>query len=130
MAERGARLVGWVAVAFFIVFGIWAFVAPHSFFTQVAVFPPYNKHFLHDVGAFQIGIGVTLVLGLLGWDGLGAATGGAGLGGVFHAAAHIIDHDLGGRSTDPIGLGLLAVALLWAAWVRRPARPAAKVAAA
>lgn len=122
MAEKAVRVVAWIGVAFFLAFGLWAFFAPHSFFKQVAVFPPYNEHFLHDAGAFQLGFAVALLLGLLGWDGLGTALGGAGVGGVFHTLAHLMDHDLGGKNTDPVGLGLLAVAMLWAAWVKRPSR--------
>jgi len=42
---------------FMLVLGIWAFFAPASFADFVAF--PYNRHLLHDVGAFQIGIGTT-----------------------------------------------------------------------
>ncbi|HEV7886965.1 MAG TPA: hypothetical protein VGO92_05365 [Acidimicrobiales bacterium] len=122
IAERLVRLVAWVGVAFFFFFGLWAFFDPASFFDKVAIFPPYNAHFLHDAGAFQIGLGTSLLLGLLGWGGLGTALGGAGLGSVVHVIAHVIDRDQGGRATDPVGLGLLALALLWGAWVVRPRR--------
>jgi hypothetical protein len=120
-ADKLARFVAWVGVAFFTVFGLWAFLAPKNFFKQIAIFPPYNEHFLHDAGAFQVGFAVALLLGLLGWDGLGTALGGAAAGSVLHVVAHVIDHDLGGRATDPVGLGILALALAAGAWVRRPA---------
>lgn len=119
-SDRVVRVVGWVGVAFFVVFGLWAFFGPKSFYDQIAVFPPYNEHFLHDAGAFQVGIGVTLLLGLLNWDGLATALGGAGVGSLLHVTAHLIDSDLGGKDSDPVGLGLLAGALLAAAWLRRP----------
>ena len=45
---------------FMLAFGIWAFFAPVSFADFVAF--PYNGHLLHDVGAFQIGIGATVLL--------------------------------------------------------------------
>jgi hypothetical protein len=32
-------------------------VFPHSFYDNVATFEPYNRHFLHDIGAFTIGLG-------------------------------------------------------------------------
>lgn len=41
---------------------MWALVAPRSFFTSLATFEPYNPHLLHDIGAFQIGIGAVLLL--------------------------------------------------------------------
>lgn len=120
MPKRVAQLIAWLAAAFFIVFGIWAFFAPSNFASQIATFPPYNRHFLHDLGAFQIGLGVALLLGLAGWSGLGTAVGGAGAGSVLHVIAHLLDRDQGGRSTDPIGLGIIAVALVVAAWLLRP----------
>jgi hypothetical protein len=121
-SARVPRIVAWVGVAFFLGFGLWAFFSPSSFFDQVAVFPPYNQHFLHDAGAFQIGFAVALVLGLIGWDGLATALGGAGVGSVFHTIAHLMDSDKGGKDTDPFGLGLLAVALVVGAWLLRPNR--------
>jgi hypothetical protein len=36
-------------------------------------FPPYNEHLLHDVGAFQIGIGVSVLLALMWSDSIGVA---------------------------------------------------------
>jgi hypothetical protein len=44
--------------------GTWAGVAPRSFARFVDF--PYHQHFLHDLGAFQIGIGAT-VLAALAW---------------------------------------------------------------
>lgn len=32
-------------------------IAPRSSDLTVATFPPYNQHLLHDIGAFQIGLG-------------------------------------------------------------------------
>ena len=52
---------------FMLVLGIWAFFAPASFAEFVAF--PYNRHLLHDVGAFQIGIGTTMLLALMWTDG-------------------------------------------------------------
>jgi hypothetical protein len=114
------RIVAWFGVAFFLGIGLWAFLSPSSFFDQLAVFPPYNEHFLHDVGAFQIGFAAALLLGLLRWDGLATALGGAGVGTVVHTIAHVMDGDQGGKDTDPFGLGLLAIALLVGAWMLRP----------
>jgi hypothetical protein len=116
------RLVGWVAAVFFVVFGIWAFAAPANFFEHVALFPPYNRHLLHDAGAFQLGIAASLLLGLLGWSGLGTAVGGAAVGSVLHAVSHVADNDLGGRASDPFSLGVLAAALIVATWLSRPTR--------
>ena len=55
--------------------GLWALFWPVSFAAWVD-FPPYNEHLLHDVGAFQIGIGVTLLLAAVVRDALTVALAG------------------------------------------------------
>ena len=115
-AERFPRIVGWVGAFFFLGSGLWAFLGPRSFFDQLATFEPYNRHFLHDVGSFSIGVGAVLALALVTrWDALRVALVGAGVGAVFHVVSHAIDSDLGGKSTDIPGLALVAIALLAAA---------------
>lgn len=114
--ERVILAITGVGALFFLVFGLWPFFDARSFFDSVAEFEPYNAHFLHDVGAFQIGIGATLAFAL--WrrtDALFAALAGAGIGAGFHTAAHILDHDRGGQDSDPFVFGALALALLGAA---------------
>ncbi|MEO8510890.1 MAG: hypothetical protein ABI534_06560 [Chloroflexota bacterium] len=107
-----------MGAAFFLVFGLWPFLDPRSFFDQLAHFDPYNAHFLHDIGAFQVGIGTTLAMAL--WrrtDAIFAALAGAGVGAAFHVANHIRDAELGGNGGDTIGLAIIAaVLLLGAAW--------------
>ncbi len=109
-----------LGAAFFLVFGLWPFFDAQSFFDQVATFEPFNAHFLHDIGAFQVGIGVTLAAAL--WrrsDAIFAALAGAGVGSALHAIAHIRDRadDLGGRDTDAFVFGLIAILFLaGAAW--------------
>ncbi len=79
-----------IGAAFFLGFGLWAFLDASSFFEQMAHFDPYNAHFVHDIGAFQVGIGATLAVAL--WrrsDALLAALAGAGIGSAFHLVAHI-----------------------------------------
>jgi hypothetical protein len=108
--------------AFSLTFGIWAEFWPRSF-AALILFPPYNEHLVHDVGALQIGIGVTALFALLPIDAPTVFLGGFLLGASFHAADHVVDRHLGGHSEDVIGLGLLAVlaALGLALHVRRQA---------
>lgn len=111
--DRGIFVLVSLGAVFFTAFGLWAFLDPRSFFEELAKYEPYNAHFLHDIGAFQVGIGAALILGL--WqrrDALFAALGGAGVGAAFHAAAHIRDHDLGGSSGDWLVHAVAAVLLL------------------
>lgn len=119
MQERFPRIVAVVAGLSFIVFGSWAFLDPRSFFEQLATWRPFNEHFLHDIGAFQIGLGAVLLLAALASDTLFVALGGVGIGSAAHALAHVIDRGDGGGDSDPIVFGILALVLLAAAWYRR-----------
>lgn len=95
--------------------GLWAMVDPQSFFERVAMFEPYNQHFLQDLGSFQIGLGAVLLLaGLLSnLDALTVALVGVGTGGALHAVSHVIGIDLGGRPAIDIPVfGGLALVLL------------------
>lgn len=91
--------------------GVWAFLAPRSFYDVIATYPPYNEHFLHDLGAFIVGLGAAF-LALVRWrDGLTVALVANASAAVLHAVAHIMDRDLGGKASDPWLLS--AVALLF-----------------
>lgn len=116
---RAVTLGGGVS---FVALGVWALAAPRSFFDAVATFEPYNRHLLHDAGAFQAGLGA--VLGLAGFperiDGLAAALLGVGAGAGLHVVSHLLDRTLGGRPvTDIPILTILAVALLAAGLARQ-----------
>jgi PPOX class probable F420-dependent enzyme len=96
--------------------GVWSLASPGSFAEAVAF--PNAEHFLHDLGAFQIGIGATLLLAL-GWkDGPALALTGFLVGNSIHAVNHAVDLDLGGHAADPWALGLVSV-LVGAALVVR-----------
>jgi hypothetical protein len=110
--RTAVRIVVAVVAVFFIVLGIWALLSPMSFYEQLATFPPYNKHLFHDVGAFQAGIGSTLLLALFRRDALQVALLGTSVGTVLHAISHIIDRDLGGKTSDPFLLSALALAVV------------------
>jgi hypothetical protein len=112
--DRFVSSVAGVGGVLLVALGLWAFGSPSSFYDQVALFPPYNRHLLHDVGAFQIGLGVTLLLAMRWRDALLVTLLGVGAGAAFHAAAHAMDRDLGGRLSDVFVLGILAALLLLA----------------
>jgi hypothetical protein len=122
--DRRAVAIGaaWIGVVFFTATGAWALLGPHSFFTKLATYPPYNRHLFHDAGAFQLGIAAALLAGIAGRGGLAVGLWAGAVGATLHAVSHWIDRDLGGRSSDPYLLTLLAAALvagLIAAEVRR-----------
>lgn len=113
----------WVAVGgglFLVVVGLWALIGPQSFYESLAAFEPYNRHFIQDIGAFQIGLGaVLLIAAWLTSDALAAALLGTGVGGAAHLASHLAGLDLGGTpALDVPFFTVLAGLLLAAGWIR------------
>ncbi|WP_409430147.1 hypothetical protein ACJEIK_19565 [Mycobacterium sp. SMC-16] len=91
--------------------GIWAFVAPMSFFEVLAPFEPYNRHFLHDAGVLQIGVGVAMLLAAIRRSPVEVALGGFIAFEALHVVSHVIDRDLGGRPVfDITALSILTIA--------------------
>ncbi len=115
------RAVAVVSGVGFAVLGLWAMVGPRSFFDAVATFEPYNRHFLQDIGAFQIGLGTVLLLAVLPGriGGLAVALLGVGVGATLHTVSHIVGRDLGGSpETDIPFFAVLAILLLAAGVLR------------
>ncbi len=113
---RLGRAAAWSVGGFWLGSGLWAFLAPQSFFDQLATFPPYNEHLLHDIGAFSIGLGAVIVLALLRLSALRSALLGVGVGSVFHVASHLIDYDQKPDPADVVGLSVVALVTLAAAF--------------
>src|SRR5574342_467919 len=113
VARTRSDLVTTIVVAAFgiftLAFGLWAMIDASSFFDNIGEFPPYNNHYVHDVGAFQIGVGAAL-LSALAWrdDAILAALCGGAAAASAHEIAHIIDANDGGSDSDPITLGIIA----------------------
>jgi PPOX class probable F420-dependent enzyme len=107
------RALTFLVAAGMLATGAWSLFAPRSF--ADAVHFAYAEHFLHDLGAFQLGIGATLALALIWSDALSLALAGFLVANTIHAINHAIDLHLGGRASDPWLLGavsvLIAVAL-------------------
>jgi hypothetical protein len=118
-AERSAQIVAGAAGAFSVVAGVWAFAAPEAFFDAAATFSPYNEHLIRDIGAFQLGLGMILLLSIAVADAAVVALGGVGIGSLVHAVGHVIDRDLGGNpGVDIPFFGVLSLLLIAIAWVR------------
>lgn len=120
-SQRFAVAASVVGGLLFLLPGLWAMVAPESFFDSVAKFEPYNQHLIQDIGAFQIGLGAVLLLaGLVrGIDGLAAALLGVGTGSAAHVVSHLVGHDLGGKPETDIPLFAVVTVLLVAAGLTR-----------
>jgi Pyridoxamine 5'-phosphate oxidase len=87
--------------------GVAALLAP-SWFADAAGFPRHT-HFVHDAGAFQLGIGITLLLAVAWRDGPALALAGLLMANTVHTINHAVDLDLGGRGSDPWGLAALSL---------------------
>jgi hypothetical protein len=98
-------------------FGAWAYLAPHSF-ADFIDYPPYNRHLIHDAGAFQLGIGATTLLALVWPDGLLAALTGFAVASTLHTVSHWTDRNIGGHGSDVPSLALLTVVALVAIYLR------------
>lgn len=103
----------------FLGFGLWALASPQSFFDQLAAFEPYNRHFVQDIGAFQIGIGVALLAAGFLPDGLLVGLVGGVSGSAAHTVSHLLGTDLGGTpAVDIPTFSVITVLLALAAGVR------------
>ncbi|EUA23099.1 hypothetical protein I553_5695 [Mycobacterium xenopi 4042] len=105
-------LVGLANVAI----GIWCLADPGSFARFVGF--EAHEHFLHDLGAFQLGLGVTLLLALIWSDALATALAGFIVANGVHTVNHVVDLNLGGSPAQAWVLGVVSVALV-AAFVLR-----------
>jgi PPOX class probable F420-dependent enzyme len=95
---------------------IWCLIDPTSF-ADVVQFHAH-QHFLHDVGAFQLGLGVMLLLALIWGDALATALAGFVVANTVHTVNHVMDLDLGGSVGQAWLLGVVSVALVVAFVVR------------
>jgi PPOX class probable F420-dependent enzyme len=108
--DRGRRFVLAVTLLaglFMTAAGATALLAP-GWFADAAGFPRHT-HFVHDAGAFQLGIGVTLLLALIWHDGPALVLAGFLVANTTHAVNHAVDLDLGGRIGDAWGLAALSL---------------------
>lgn len=96
-----------LAGMFVIIAGVWSLLAPRSFADAVSF--EFHEHFLHDIGAFQIGIGVTLFLALIWSDALITALAGFFVANSVHAVVHVVDLPLGGAAWQAWALAAMSV---------------------
>ena len=117
-AARMVR-VSWVlAVAFFVVTGLWPLVSPDTFFDALVAFPPYNAHLMRDIGVFTLGAAGALLAAVRFRDTLLVALIGASTAAIAHVVSHVVDSDKGGNPTDIPLLAVFAAILVAGTAVR------------
>ena len=100
--------------------GLVALVAPGAFYDLVAGYPPENRHFIKDLGSWQIGLGALALYGARRADWRVPLLGLLGLQYVLHTISHVIDagradpswHDPFALITQGLGAVLLTVLFL------------------
>ncbi len=112
-----ARGLAYVVGSFYLLSGGWAFLFPSGFYSTVAAFAPYNLHLLHDAGAFQVGLGATLLAAAVAGRGLAPVLLGVLAGSLLHLFAHLMDIRLGGHPATDLPILALIVVVLIAALV-------------
>jgi hypothetical protein len=66
-------------------------LAPGWFFEHIGPYPPFNRHYAGDLGAFNVAIGLALLLAVRDPPGRHLLVGIAALGNILHAANHVHD---------------------------------------
>ena len=100
-----------------IVAGAALLIAPQSFYS-FADFAPFNRHYLGDVGAFLLPLGVGLLAAVRNPDGHKNLIGVAALGSLLHVTNHLYDDLVVERGasthwlTNTLPLAIFGVALL------------------
>ncbi|AXK35170.1 PPOX class F420-dependent oxidoreductase [Streptomyces armeniacus] len=75
--------------------GVWSLGWPHSFAELVDF--PQHEHFLHDIGAFQLGLGALLLLACVWHDAMATALAATLVANAVHTVNHAMDLDHGGK---------------------------------
>lgn len=105
-----------------IITGLLLLFAPNFFYESVASYPPFNRHFLGDIGVFNLALGVGLLFAARDPYKHPLIIGAAALGNILHVFNHIYDDFVIERAltshwfTNSIPLSLAALILVIAYW--------------
>jgi hypothetical protein len=100
--------------------GLLAFLAPGAFYDLVASYTPENRHFIKDLGSWQIGLGGLALYGARRADWRAPLLGLLALQYVLHTISHVVDagqadtgwHDPFALITQGLGAILLTALFL------------------
>ena len=117
------RLVQWIVAlsgAGYTLSGLSQLFAPRWFFENIGNFPPFNRHYVGDLGAFILAMGLGLSYAARNPARHRSLIGVVALGSVLHLLNHLYDDwlsadwSLGTALTQTLPLALVAAALAWA----------------
>ncbi|WP_162794777.1 hypothetical protein [Nonomuraea lactucae] len=108
---RGAtKVIVTAGAAYTLAFGVWMWGWPQSF-SEFAGYPNH-EHFLHDLGAYHMGVAAALLAALWVRDAVLVALVGLGVASAVHTLNHAIDLDLGGAARDPYVIGAMTLVVV------------------
>ncbi len=118
---QAARWISLIVGIITVLTGLAMIFAPQWFFDNIGNFPPFNRHYLGDLGVFTLALGVGLVLAFRDAARYRLVIGVAALGNILHVLNHAYDSI---QEAAPLShwlsvdgpIWLVAVALI-AAWV-------------
>lgn len=107
--------------ALYVFTGAALLFAPQWFYENIGHFPPFNRHFIGDIGAFVLPLGLGLLLAARTPRAHRLFIGAVALGGILHLGNHLYDDWLSNAwelehfLVETLPLALTAVALSWVA---------------
>jgi hypothetical protein len=119
MKTPNSRWIQWVvAIAgiFYTFVGVTQLVAPAWFFTNVGPYPPFNRHYMGDLGSFTLPMGIALLIAARHPFQHRLFIGFVAAGSLIHSLNHLYD-DLVGAAPDPFGTAVLLIFGLVMVWV-------------
>ncbi len=92
--------------------------APQWFFEHIGYFPPFNRHYVGDLGAFTMAMGVGLLFAAREPSAHRGLIGVVALGSIIHVLNHLYDDWLnaGLSLTQTVPLALLALVMVMVWW--------------
>lgn len=124
-----AQFVVAIAGALHILVGLAMLLAPMWFFVTIGTFPPFNRHYTGDMGAFQLALGAGLLLAARAPARQRLLIGIAAAGNLIHLLNHAYDALLSRASlgfwladSGPLLVLTLALMLVSAGWLDRDER--------
>jgi hypothetical protein len=120
MSERSLRIVFIVLAAFHVALGLYMLVDPGGFFDRIGQYAIRNDHYVGDLGAVYLGLGVALALAVSRPAWRAPLLVFAALWYGAHAVNHLFDIDE--AESDARGISdtiLLAIGAVLFAWLAR-----------
>jgi hypothetical protein len=119
-----AQVVVAIAGITHLLVGLAMLLAPMWFFTTIGTFPPFNRHYTGDMGAFQLALGAGLLLAARAPAQQRLLVGIAAAGNLLHMLNHAYDALISRASlsfwladTGPMLVLTLALLLVSAGWL-------------